>query len=559
MSRLVTADNVTHNADSPQFGVTRTDAKPCRTSVDASDEMTDYRGASDLGDSSRCCSRQRVAEIAFIVLLFFVVGGTPAPEINEAQYLAKARHFWDPQWCGPDHFLSTSNTHYVFYWTFGWLTQFLSLTATAWVGRFVGWTLLAWSWESLARRFCNSFGAAIASAGIWLFLIRQLNMAGEWIVGGIEAKIFGYAFVFLGLGSLADNRWNRVWIHFGIASAFHVLVGGSSVVAAMIAYGLRLRKHKLSWTDLFPGLLIGGLVSLAGVLPALIGSGEASPEEVAAGVQQYVFYRLLHHLVPRDFPIWYIVRFLLLTTVWVVAAVGLRKDDKVSRISLFVAGSIVIAICGALIDVCVGHIRPLAAQLLRFYWFRLSDVMVPIGCAVFYCHLLRQLSGSTKQKWIVGVACCYVAWSVTAVSIKHHQANYPECDKQGRVRTVAQYHSWLNVCEWIKNNTKSDEVVFAPPNHQSFKWNAERAEIVTWKDVPQEPKGILEWRRRLREIRIFLYRGKLRPVEYTNGRLVELAKEYSFRYAIIERHRAIPRLFHRVPYENDDYIVYQID
>ena len=503
---------------------------------------------------------RRIAEIAFIVVIFFIVGGTPTPEINEAQYLSKARHFWNPDWCGPDHFLNSTNTHYVFYVTFGWLTQLFSLSTSAWVGRLVGWTLLAWSWHRVSRQFCSQFGVSIIAAGLWLFLIRKFNMAGEWIVGGIEAKTFAYVFVFLGLEALVRNRWNRVWIYFGFASAFHVLVGGWSVVAAAIGYAMALRYRRPQKSDVFPGLLIGGVISLAGVLPVFIVSPDVTPEEFTMGVDHYVFYRLRHHLVPRDFPVRYVARFLVLTALWAVAAFKSRRDEKCWRITTIVIGSLVIALFGALIDVFIGHIRPIASQLLRFYWFRLSDVFVPIGCSLLFCHQVSRLRGTRRQQLLVAAGLGYVIISTTLVFLKHREENYPASFKQGnRVHSVAHHREWLEVCDWIRTNTNDQEVVFAPPNHQTFKWNAQRAEIVTWKDVPQDPSGILEWRARLREIRIFLYRGKTRSVEYTNGALKTLAEKYKFRFAIIERHRNIPRLFHRVPYENNDYIVYQIE
>ena len=516
-----------------------------------------------MDDANLACDQpliRRIAEVAFIVLVFFVVGGTPTPEINEAQYLAKARHFWNPAWCGPDHFLNTADTHFVFYATFGWLTKFLSLSTTAWVGRVLGWTLLAWSWRRVSRHFCSQFGMAVISAGLWLFLIRKFNMAGEWIVGGIEAKIFAYVFIFLGLEALVLNRWNRVWIYFGIASAFHVLVGGWSVVAAAIAYAISTRCRSVRWEDLFPGLIIGGVISLAGVLPVFVGAPGISAEAASQGIEHYVFYRLRHHLVPRDFPPAFIVRFLILTGVWAIAAWQLRRDERSWRVTTIVLGGLAIGVIGALIDVFVGHMRPLASQLLRFYWFRLSDVVVPVGCALLFCHYVTKTRGMKRQQWIVAAGLGYVVVSATLVFAKHRAADYPASFKQGnRVHSVAHHQSWLEVCDWIRANTDEDEVVFAPPNHQSFKWNAERAEIVTWKDVPQNPGGILEWYARLREIRIFLYRGKTRTVEYTNGALRDLAEKYGFRYAIIERHRTIPRLFHRVQFENENYIVYVVE
>ena len=57
-------------------------------------------------------------------------------------------------------------------------------------------------------------------------------MAGEWMIGGLEAKGLAYVFVLLALGALARGRWRAVWPLLGAASAFHVLVGGWSVVAA---------------------------------------------------------------------------------------------------------------------------------------------------------------------------------------------------------------------------------------------------------------------------------------------------------------------------------------
>ncbi|MFO0264153.1 MAG: DUF6798 domain-containing protein, partial [Planctomycetota bacterium] len=40
-------------------------------------------------------------------------------------------------------------------------------------------------------------------------------------------------------------------------------------------------------------------------------------------------------------------------------------------------------------------------------------------------------------------------------------------------------------------------VFITPARQQSFKWYAERAEVVCWKDMPQDPAGIVEWSRRL--------------------------------------------------------------
>lgn len=52
---------------------------------------------------------QAFAEVLAIVVLFFLLGSGAAPEINEAHYLSKAKHFWNPQWCPNDAFLNTAD------------------------------------------------------------------------------------------------------------------------------------------------------------------------------------------------------------------------------------------------------------------------------------------------------------------------------------------------------------------------------------------------------------------------------------------------------------------
>ncbi len=82
-------------------------------------------------------------KVALLVLLFFVYAGDRPPMVNESHYLVKAKNFWDPQWCASDMLASSSKAHVTFYVVFGWLTKFVSLEATAWIGRLVGWTMLA--------------------------------------------------------------------------------------------------------------------------------------------------------------------------------------------------------------------------------------------------------------------------------------------------------------------------------------------------------------------------------------------------------------------------------
>jgi hypothetical protein len=60
--------------------------------------------------------------------------------------------------------------------------------------------------------------------------------------------------------------------------------------------------------------------------------------------------------------------------------------------------------------------------------------------------------------------------------------------------------SWLAACDWIRRNAPADAVCLIPRHAQSFKWFARRADVVNWKDVPQDVAGVLQWRRRIHDI-----------------------------------------------------------
>src|SRR6187551_2876956 len=109
----------------------------------------------------------RLAEIALIVLLFFLFAGGEPPGINESHYLCKAKHYWNPDWCREDFFLQSTDAHATFYWTFGWLTKFASLANAAWIGRAITWLLQAWAWQRLSGALIRRPLFSLFSAGLF--------------------------------------------------------------------------------------------------------------------------------------------------------------------------------------------------------------------------------------------------------------------------------------------------------------------------------------------------------------------------------------------------------
>lgn len=340
-----------------------------------------------------------LAEIAVVFAVFYLFGAWPIPDSNEPYYVGKAIHYWNPGWVRGDTFLQSKDAHWTFYVVFGWLTFFFSPEGMAQTGRLVTWALLALGWQRLSFALIPTRWMSIPGALALAYYVDSFHFAGEWILGGVEGKSFAFPFVLFGLEAMVRGRWHRTWIFLGIASAFHVLVGGWTVLVAGFVWlvsTMRFPQRSTSsrpLTALLPwGLFLGGLISLLGLAPVLLLDYGTPKDVVREAHQIYVFKRIYHHLVPYMLPWTFLARFGLLSLTW---ALFCRFDSTLnrrrSRFNLFVWGTLILSLVGLAVAYGLRDNRELSAELLRFYWFRLSDVAVPMGVALGGLRALLQL------------------------------------------------------------------------------------------------------------------------------------------------------------------------
>jgi len=521
--------------------------------------------------SSAASSRSLAAvEIALVFGVFFLQGAWPVPDVNEPYYLGKAIHFWNPDWIPSDTFLDSADTHEVFYFTFGWLSLWLGPSVLAWVGRLLTWGLLAWAWRRLSLALVPRRWFSVLSAALFVCLLERFHMAGEWVVGGVEAKGFAYVLVFLGLEALVRGWWNRVWLLFGAAAAFHVLVGGWSVAAAGIAW-LLSRGARPTLSSMWPAVLGGLVLSLPGLVPSLALTWGIEPDVVGRSHEIYVFERLAHHLVPSRLPASFVDRFLLLILLLVLLERNTPADAARRRLRAFVVGALVIAGVGAAISL-LEHANPaLAAALLRFYWFRLSDVAVPAAAAlVGICYLAHELR--TEPRWGKGALAVAILIGVIHVGgygVRRMIPSVPRGDQINDRWSAANQHrhysAWRAACRWIAESGEvpPDARFLTPKMARTFKWYAGRSEVVTWKDVPQDAQSIVEWWDDLHAVYAteIPSRGYRWDTSLAAGsaqhpqRLQRLGETYGADYVLTVRW---PRLPLPVVYWNQWYVIYQL-
>lgn len=458
-----------------------------------------------------------LAEISCLLLLFYCYAANPPPDVNEAHYLAKAKHYWNPDWLAGDHFLESADAHLVFYWTFGWLTLWFPLPVVAWVGRVVTWLGLAFAIRRMGRGVSPTPFFAVLVGALLVVFLHHFHMAGEWLIGGVEAKGFAFVFVFLALDCLVRKRIELAVVLCGVAAAFHVLVGGWSMIA-MVAAWLLEGKVARNYERMAYALVGGFFCSLPGLLPAVMLTSNAPAGIIARANEIYVYERLSHHLVPSTFPTtnafgyewvsWAILRFLLLTICWYIGWRLSRRDEQQAAIHRFVAGACFIAAAGFVLNAISFTWPDRGASLLRLYWFRLSDFAVPLGAAIVVAKVW--MSCFTKGRLVrvlasIGLVPLFLSF---AGSLWNRVADpRPLGDQQPAMvshlslpEKYELWQEWKQAMAFIRSHTPPDARFITPRSQQTFKWYAHRSEVVNWKDVPQNASALVEWSDRMREV-----------------------------------------------------------
>jgi hypothetical protein len=273
-----------------------------------------------------------------------------------------------------------------------------------------------------------------------------------------------------------------------------------------------------------------------------------------------VYDRLPHHLVFHRFSHWYMARHALLLVVWV--AVSRAIPCRVAQGELgqrplraFVGGAVAIAIAGIIIDQSTLYFLDLAASVLRYYWYRLSDAILPLGVSLAVVAFLSSRRSSRPKL----VSACLMGLALVAlgnlvlINVQRRTDLRPGADIQmlsGQNEDAPQarqvYDEWRRACSWIKNNTSTSACFITPHMQQTFKWYAQRSEVCSWKDVPQDAAALVRWWNTQQEIyprRVIRYG----LVWHGEQRLVELARKYEADYVLIDRNVSLrPLLLPRV-------------
>lgn len=483
-----------------------------------------------------------VAEIAIVAAIFAAAGAWPTPDINEAVYLTKARHYADPGWAAGDFFLETPDAHGVFYVLFGPLAAAMPLEQAAWIGRVLGWIALAIGFRHGVAPLLQSTWGRVAAAAVFSAALRHTTMAGEWVIGGCEAKVFAWALVLAAVGEIAAGRFAIGWLVAGAATAVHPIVGGWDMVAIAATFILAVGKAARPRDAVSIAAVIGGIVLAAiGVLPALGLSAGASVAERAAANQIYAVDRLPHHLLPGSFAEPLVARHILAILGWWLLSrlAGPARSAAWSRTESFTLAAIAISLVGAAIACCESLAPGAVIGLLRFYWFRLADVMVPFSLAVSAAAVLEDEAACRRLGLLPPVVWRAVIAILLCADVAGQSRHWPWTHAGGvvpRADAKVEAAAWADICDWVSHNTPVDACFLTPRGAASFSWRTGRREVVSWKNSPQDARSLVEWRRRIADC--FSTDGAIANMETSTvalgaERLREVANRYGADFVIV--------------------------
>ena len=353
----------------------------------------------------------------------------------------------------------------------------------------------------------------------------------------------------------------------GAALSFHVLIGTYALFCTLVAIFLTLDSWRIDFRTLIRQswpLFFSGFFGILAIVQQFIPQGAI---DINRAWEIYVKILVPHHVLPSAWNGDFWIVELVFATCFFLAIYLFIKIGPFKFTAAYALGSVFLFGIGLVLDAS-GQIT-----LLRFYWFRYPDVMVPFLSSVLVALLLNYLTYlniadiprmNSNFKWTQSVFSkglpllfALIAVLLTLQSVRFLRAKY----QRGLLR---QNPDSRVVFEWIEENTDKDAVFLIDPLILNFYLYAQRAQFVSIQHSPQSAAEILEWYERIdlsNGDQSYLTpkdKGNLRENFYQldSHSIQQLADTYGLTYYLGLAENQL--LFERV-YTDDTFVLYKIE
>ena len=462
---------------------------------------------------------------------------------NEVDVLPLAKQFVDRSWIATDWYLNLeTNYRFLFQAIFGWSIVHYGFLATSIVGRLICYSFVALGLVLLGQKLRLSLPYLLLVTVVVTYQgYLQGAIAGEWFVGGLEAKAVAYGLILIAIPLMLGRHYVLMSLLLGLATSFHVLVGGWAVLTAIGWLAIRPQQRWFKLGQKIWLLLLTYIAASIFAIPVLLKqlfSVEPTGDISASFI--YVFLRLPHHLNPFAWhPILWI-RLIVYLLLWAACTISLKKEadsrgwTQSDRSRFELAEFTLISLIPFIGGIAVAFIDR-QGEWLKYYPFRFGDMMLPLTtCLLVACNLETKFAVK-KRKFRPLLIAVLIGVLFTQVTVFTQQA-IASVEFPAEPQNVDP--QWKLMSDWIHDYTPQDAIIISHPwKLASFTWMTERATIVKLKMFPQSKKSIVEYYQRLND----LSDGALAKIYFGNEPLdqIKTVKAISAGFSHLNRDRVI--------------------
>lgn len=464
---------------------------------------------------------------------------------NELDVLPFAYQTYNPQWIPADWYLNLPITYrYLFSYCIGFFIHHLGFVTTTVIGRIISYFLFAFVSIKFTEALQKQNFTAINLLPIVLFfaLFKSGLGAGEWLLGGLDTKVFAYISILTSLYYLHQNKLGKTLFFTGLALSFHLLIGAFHTLAIGLLLLFQVLQQQHSFKALvyrIPFFFLGGPIGIYGIITQLATQAQSETNE---GWLTYVTLRVPFHTLPSEFA----TEFWLKLALFALLNVLFLRVKSLKKIATYNLVFIGLALVGTIAFYLINLV-----EFMRYYWFRMADALLPLlTCIALVSWIVNQYEATLLKRGTKRIAIAFSVGISTAVLIPKIPEKAPEF--------IVNEDAEMSV--WVQQNTPKNSVIITTPYYDYFYLNYQRPQFVSWKHAPQSNANMLEWHKRLKLLNKGYELTDLQSVinnykQISTADIQAIQKEFLVDYILVQKR---VQLDFPVAYQSSKYKLYQL-
>jgi hypothetical protein len=419
---------------------------------------------------------------------------------HEAVYLLGSRRVADPEFLANDFTWSTlPPTTFLFDHLLAPLWGVFGDFGIVGLGRVLSWLLLAWALALLGRGLKLPPWSLVGGVALWLLWDQTIAACGRPLEG-FQPKALAYPLAFFSLAFAIRGQLLRAGLVAGLASVFHIIIGGwacLALFASLLASPRRFPPRQVAAYLLGAAAFAGPLV----LAVALFHVAGVSAEQRALMDEIYVGFSQPHCLDPSFFgsrSIWLQVAAVFPTSALLVL---LWPEQPAARL----AGGFLLVLIGVFLLGLAASALDLDG-FLKLYPFQWGN-SIPV---LFLFVLCLAFAGRRRPRRPPAIVVWMLAVVVAVALVQDKQVFTEQLPrvprrfvKQLRAQEHSPYGSSLSPSRrmlygWIRGNTPPDSVFITPYLSEFWSYTG-RSQVAALRHPPHDAK-LIEWKRRLEEL-----------------------------------------------------------